>query len=206
VLLAVLASACGSSGQGASAHRPASPQQRRRVAQMVLMDGDLPGYFVGHTAFEKLKAQLPPRGVHHERLMTRLITRNWIASANSTLAASGSARPPIFSDANLFARVSAARRIWRLELQKAPGIETHSLKPPPGAPAGASYTLLRQGGRSEYELGWREGPVIGLLLVQIPAGPPAPGLDPLAIGAVLVRAAAVQTRHIAGALRSQRSV
>jgi hypothetical protein len=48
--------------------------------------------------------------------------------------------------------------------------------------------------------------VIGLLLVQIPAGPPAPGLDPLAIGAVLVRAAAVQTRHIAGALRSQRSV
>ena len=48
--------------------------------------------------------------------------------------------------------------------------------------------------------------MIGLLIVQVPAEAAAPGLDPLAIGAVLVRAAAVQTRRIAGALRSQRSV
>ena len=101
----------------------------------------------------------------------------------------------------------AARRIWRLELQIGPRDRDHALKPPPGAPAGGALdTLLRKGGRSEYELGWLEGPVIGLLLVQIPAGPQAPGFDPLAIGAVLVRAAAVQTRRIAGALRSQRSV
>jgi len=173
---------------------------------MVLADGDLPGYFVGHTAFEQLGAQLPPRGMPDERLMTRLIRANWIASANSTLAASGGARPSIFSDANLFARPAAARRIWRLELEPAPGIETHRLKPPPGAPPGASYVILRRGSRSEYELGWREGPVIGLLEVQIPAGAPVPGFDPLAVGTVLVRAAAVQSRRIAGALSSQRTV
>ncbi|HEY2789220.1 MAG TPA: hypothetical protein VGI72_07160 [Gaiellales bacterium] len=206
MLLAVLAGACGSSGHSGSGQPTASPAQLRRVAEMVLADGDLPGYFVGHTAFEKLGAQLPPRGMRHEQLMTRLIRRNWIASANSTLAASGSARPSIFSDANLFARVPAAKRIWKLELQTAPGIAIHRLKPPPGAPAGASYVTLRKGSRSEYELGWLEGPVIGLLVVQIPAGAPAPGLDPLTVGAVLVRAAAVQSRRIAGALRSQRAV
>ena len=206
MLLAVLASACGSSGHGKSGERTASPAQLRRVSQMVLTDGDLPGYFVGHTAFEKLKAQLPPRGVAHERLMTRLIRANWIASANSTLAASGTARPPIFSDANLFARVAAARRIWKLELQKAPGVETHWLKPPPGAPPRTAYAVLRKGARSEYELVWQEGPVIGLLIVQVPAEAVAPGLDPLAVGAVLVHAATVQSRRIAAALRSQRSV
>jgi hypothetical protein len=206
VLLAVLASACGSSGHGGSSHRSASPSQRRRVAQMVLMDGDLPGYVVHSTGSEKLKDQLPPRGVRRAKLMGRLIRANWIASQNSTLVVSGDTRPPIFSDANLFRRASAAKRIWTLELQKVPGVQTRWLTPPPGAPAGAAYARLGKGDRAQYQLVWLEGPVIGLLVVQVPAHAEAPGLDPLAIGAILVRAAAVQSRRIAGALRFQRAV
>ena len=172
---------------------------------MVLMDGDLPGYVVHNTGSERLRDQLPPRGARRAKLMDRLIRANWIASQNSTLVASGDARPPIWSDANLFRRVSAAKRIWRLELQKVPGVQTRRLEPPPGAPAGATYARLGKGGRAEYQLVWLEGPVIGILGVQVPAHAEAPGLDPLAIGAVIVQAAAVQSRRIAGALHSQRA-
>jgi hypothetical protein len=172
---------------------------------MVLMDGDLPGYVVRSTGSEKLKDQLPPRGLPRARLTARLIRRTWVASENSTLAVSGNARPPIFSDANLFTRVSAARRIWRLELQNVPGIRTRRLKPPPGAPAGATYAYLRNGRRAEYQLAWREGPVIGLLVV--PATPAkSPALEPLAIGSTLAHAASVQFRRIAQVLSSQEAV
>jgi CheY-like chemotaxis protein len=65
-----------------------------------------------------------------------------------------------------------------------PRIRTRRLKPPPGAPAGATYAYLRNGRRAEYQLAWREGPVIGLLVV--PATPAkSPALDPLAIGSTL---------------------
>jgi hypothetical protein len=204
-LLAVLASACGSPGGGGSAHAAPAPADQRRVARMVLMDGDLPGYVVRSTGSEKLKDQLPPRGIRGARLIARLVRANWLASENSTLV-DGGARPPIFSDANLFARVSAARRIWKLELQKAPGVQTRWLRPPPGAPAGAAYARLGKGALAEYQLVWREGPVIGLVVVQVPATAKGPAFDPLAIGSTLLRAAHAQSGRIAGVLHSEKAI
>jgi hypothetical protein len=130
----------------------------------------------------------------------RLVRASWVASANSTLVASAGGGAPIFSDANLFSGLPAARRIFTLELAPVPGIDSRSLPLPPGAPAGAVFDSLRKGGRTEYELSWREGPVIGLLVAQVRAGTVGPGADPRAIGATLARAAGAQSRRIADAL------
>jgi hypothetical protein len=167
---------------------------------MVLADGDLAGYVVRGTGSEVLQDQMPPPRAPRAALVRRLVRASWVASANSTLVASAGGRPPIFSDANLFAGVAAARRIFVLELAPVPGIESRSLPLPPGAPAGAAYTSLIKGGRTEYELSWREGPVIGLLIAQVRSGTAAPAADPPAIAATLVRAAGAQSRRIADAL------
>ncbi len=142
---------------------------------MVLADGDLAGYLVQGTGSEVLQDQMPPPRAPRAALVRRLVRASWIASANSTLVASAGGGPPIFSDANLFAGVPAARRILRSSSRRVPGIRTRSLPLPPGAPAGAAYDSLRKGGRTEYELSWREGPVIGLLIVQVRAGTGGPG-------------------------------
>jgi hypothetical protein len=199
LLLVLLAAACASSGGGAT-HAPSARSEQARVARMVLADGDLAGYLVQATATEVLQDQMPPPRAPRAALVRRLVRASWIASANSTLVASGGGGAPIFSDANLFAGVPAARRIFTLELARVPGIESRSLPPPPGAPAGAAYSSLRKGGRTEYELSWREGPVIGLLVAQVRAGTLGPGADPRTIAATLVRAASAQSRRIADAL------
>jgi hypothetical protein len=169
---------------------------------MVLANGDLAGYVVRGTATEALKDQLPPRGMPRAGLIARLVRRSWIASANSTLVGSGPRRPPIFSDANLFRSVPTARRIFALELAPVPGVAVRFLHAPAGAPAGAAYARLRKGARAEYELSWREGPVIGLLVAQVPAAARAGTPGPAAIAATLVRAAAAQSRRIEGVLGS----
>jgi hypothetical protein len=172
---------------------------------MVLANGDLPGYAVRGTGAERLRDQLPPRGVRGSSLTARLVHVNWLASEHSILVARRGGRPPVWSDANLFARPAAARRILRLELQEPqPGARTRTLAPPAGAPAGAAYTRLRKGARTEYELVWPEGPVIGLLVVRLPAGGTAPAAP--AIAATLARAARAQAVRIANVLSGQKGV
>jgi hypothetical protein len=199
LLVVLLAAACASSG-GGSTHAPAVRSEQARVARMVLADGDLAGYVVRATGSEVLQDQMPPPRAPRAALVRRLVRASWVASANSTLVARAGGGPPIFSDANLFAGVAAARRIFVLELAPVPGIVSRSLPLPPGAPAGAAFDSLRKGGRTEYELSWREGPVISLLIAQVRAGTVGPGADPRAIGATLVRASAAQSRRIADAL------
>jgi hypothetical protein len=205
LLLVLLAAACASSGGGAT-HAPPVRSEQARVARMVLADGDLSGYLVEGTGAEVLHDQMPPPRAPRAALVRRLVRASWIASANSTLVASAGGGPPIFSDANLFAGVPAARRIFALELARVPGIDSRHLPLPPGAPAGAAYASLRKGGRTEYELSWREGPVIGLLVAEVRAGVLGPEADPRTIGATLVHAAAAQSRRIADALGAAQAV
>ncbi len=191
-------------GGGSTHARPVRSEQAR-VARMVLADGDLAGYVVRGTGSEVLQEQMPPPRAPGAALVRRLVRASWIASANSTLVARAGGGPPIFSDANLFAGVPAARRIFALELAPVPGIESRTLPLPPGAPAGAAYTSLTKNSRTEFELSWREGRVIGLLIAQVRAAT-ARTADPPAIATTLVRAAAVQSRRIADALGAALSV
>jgi hypothetical protein len=207
VVLAVLACSCGSSGgAGASAQHAPSPDAQRRVARMVLGNGELPGYIVQTGGPERLNAQLVPHAMPRAALADRLIRASWLASEHSLLITPGGARPTVLSDANLFRNAAVAARVWSLEQAPVPGIAVHSLPVPVGAPPGASYGELRRGTHAEFEIAWRQGPVIALDVIAVASSPAPPPSVVAGIGAILGRAAQVQQGRIARALEFDRSV
>jgi hypothetical protein len=197
-LLTLAVSACGSSASPASSGPHASPAAigQDRVTQMVLEDGDLPGYRLQSTGGETLKDQLPPPKLPQAALARRLVRANWIASEHSVLVATDH-RTIVFSDANLFRAAPAARRIWALELAKVPGTVTRFLKVPAAAPAGARFAYQRQGSHAGFQVGWRQGPVIGIAIIFV--SPKAHISRPAErrIAALLGTAAHLQAQRIA---------
>ena len=169
-LVALFASACGSSGSSSPSvgepHLSPAAIGRDRVTQMVLTDADLPGFRLQSTGAETLEQQLPPQGLAQVGLARRLVRANWIASEHSILIA-GDGHTIVYSDANLFRQPAAAQRIWTLELHKIPGIVTRFLKVPAGAPAGARFAYQRQGAHAGFQIGWRQGSVIGIAIMFV---------------------------------------
>jgi hypothetical protein len=207
VVLGLLACGCATSGgAGSTAQHTPSPDAQRRVARMVLGNGELPGYIVQTGGPERLNAQLVPHAMPRAALADRLIRASWLASEHSLLVTPGGARPAVFSDANLFRSTAVAGRVWSLEQAPVPGIAVHSLPVPAGAPPGASYGELRKGTRSEFEIAWRQGPVIALDVIAVASSPAPPPSVVAGIGAILGRAAQVQQGRIARALEFDRSV
>jgi hypothetical protein len=205
--MAAIASACASSGSAGTTHaRTPSPAAQRRVARMVLGNGELPGYIVEADGAERLAEQLAPKRMPQAALADRLIRASWLASEHSLLVTPGGARPTVFSDANLFRDAAAARRIWTLEGAPVPGLAIHRLAQPAGAPPGARYGQLRKGTRSEFEIAWVEGPVIAIDVIAVASSPAPPPRFVAQIGAILGRAARVQEGRITRALEVERSV
>lgn len=173
---------------------------------MVLGNGSLAGYVVESDGAERLKAQLAPRGMAHAALANRLIRAGWLASAHALLQSPGGAAPTIFSDANLFRGAPVAGRIWTLESGSVPGVTVRPLPLPPRAPPGAEYEELQKGANLEFEIAWRQGPVIGLDIVGVAASPAPPARVRAAIADTLGRAAHAQQARITRALEVDRSV
>jgi hypothetical protein len=206
-VLAVLAAACASGGGGSSTTRTApSPDNQRRVDRMVLGNGSLPGYVVESDGTEQLKAQLVPRGAAGAAAANRVIRASWLASAHALLQSPGAAGPGIFSDANLFRSAPVAAHILTLEGGSVPGVTVRALTVPAGAPPGAEYQELRRGTNVEYEIVWRQGPVIALDVVGVAASPAPPPRVLAAIAAALGRAAHAQQARITRALEVDNSI
>jgi hypothetical protein len=197
-LLALAAAACGSSGSSASSRPQLSPVVvgKDKVTQMVLQDGDLPGYDLQSTGGETLKDQLPPPKLPQAAVAAQLVRANWIASEHSVLV-SADHRTIIFSDANLFRAAPAARRLWALELAKVPGAVTRRLRVPTGAPAGSRLTYERQGAHAGFQIAWRQGPVVGLAIIFVSPKAQISGLTERRFAAVLGKAAHAQAQRIA---------
>jgi hypothetical protein len=200
LVLAAVAAACGSSTpSGASdgaTHLSPAAIGRDQVAQMVLADGDLAGYRLQSTAAESLQDQMPPAKMAGAALARRLVHQSWIASEHSVLVATGT-NVVVLSDANLFRGAAVARRIWTIELHKVPGTITRVLKVPAGAPPGARFVYQHSGSHAGFEIGWRQGPVIGLAIVLV--SPKAKVTQRLRTqaGALLATAARTQSHRIA---------
>jgi hypothetical protein len=197
-LVALLAAACGSSASSASSQPQLSPVAvgRDKVTQMVLQGGDLTGFDLQSTGDETLKDQLPPPKLPQAALAARLVRANWIASAHSLLV-SADHRTIVFSDANLFKSPAVAGRLWALEFGKLPGAVTRNLAVPADAPAGARFVYERKGTRAAFQLAWRQGPVVGLGIIIVPAKAHISRLTELRFAGVLGRAAHAQALRIA---------
>lgn len=163
---------------------------------MVLAEGDLPGYRLQSTGSETLKDQFPPPKQPQAALFRRLVRANWIASEHSVLSATG-ANNLVISDANLLRTAATAQRLWHIGLQKVPGIVTRFLKVPAGAPAGAVFAYERQGVHAGFEVGWRQGPVIGFVIYVVSPKTTFSPLGERRIGALLAKAAHAQALRTA---------
>jgi hypothetical protein len=197
-LLALLVAACGSSASSASSQPQLSRAAvgRDKVIQMVLQGGDLTGFDLQSTGGETLKDQLPPPKLPQAALAARLVRANWIASAHSLLV-SADHRTIVFSDANLFTSAAVAGRLWTLELAKLPGAVTRALAVPADAPAGARFTYERQGSHAGFQIAWRQGPVVGLAIIFVPAKTRISRVTEQRFAGVLGRAAHAQALRIA---------
>jgi hypothetical protein len=168
---------------------------------MVLGDGDLRGYRVQSRGAERLADQLPPPHAHQAGLEKRLITANWVASEHSMLVAPARPDAGVFSDANLFKSTGALRRIWVLESEPVPGVQTRNLAPPAGAPAGALYTYVVGSGRASYQISWPEGPVLGIVAVPVSAGAHLSAAERSKIATILGLAAQAEFLRIGRVVR-----
>lgn len=197
--LALAATACGSSASPSTSSRPhlsAAAIGQDKVTQMVLADGDLPGYRLQSTGSETLEDQFPPPKQPQAALFRRLVRANWIASEHSILSATG-ANSLVLSDANLLRTAAAAQRLWHIGLHKVPGIVTRFLKVPAGAPAGAVFAYEREGAHAGFQVGWRQGPVLGYVIVVVSPKTTFSPLGERRIGAFLAKAAQAQAQRTA---------
>jgi hypothetical protein len=168
VVLTALVAACGS-GSTSSASQPpphlsAVAVARDQVTNMVLTDGDLPGFSLHSTGAEKLKEQLPPKRARHYALMKRVVSANWLASEHSDVV-STDGKVQLISDANVFKSAAAVRQVWTLEQLPIPGTVFRKLRVPAGAPTGALFVYVREGPHAAFEIGWPQGRVIGYTIL-----------------------------------------
>jgi hypothetical protein len=166
------------------------------VIKMVLGSGDLPGYNLQSTGAETFKDQLPPPGMPRFALAKRLIRANWVASEHSDVM-SADGRVQLFSDANLFKNAAAAKRIWKLERIPAPKELMRTLKTPAGAPSGARLAYVRLGGHAAFEMGWTQGRVVGIVLLEAKPSDAFTRLAVRRISTFLATAAKAEGKRIA---------
>jgi hypothetical protein len=199
VAVAALTAGCGT-GSSAPTTQPgpkvtATQMAQDEVSQMVLADGDLPGYSLNSTGSETLQDQLPPRRTPGYTNILRTVKASWLASEHSiVIGADG--RLAFISTANLFRSASAMRRVWQIERTKVPGIRTTRYRTPAGSPPGSRLVYSNDGSRIEFRLTWPQGRVIGAALLF---GRPSDRLTPLAISRIssfLATAASAQARRI----------
>ena len=131
---------------------------------MVLKDGDLPGFHLQDTKLETLKEQMPPKGARGYAQAKRLVAANWIASAHSVVVRDDGS-VPLFTDANLFRTAAAATSIWKLETATAPPGYAVRSYPAHGAPPGARLRWITSDKRAAFQLDWRQGRVIGIVIL-----------------------------------------
>jgi hypothetical protein len=165
------------------------------VSEMVLADGDLPGYSLNSTGSETLQDQLPPRRTPGYRKIVRAVKASWLASEHS-IVVGADGRVAFISTANLFRSESAMRRVWGMERVKVPGLRTKRYSTPAGSPPGSRLVYTNDGSRIEFRLTWPQGRVIGAAVIF---GRPSDKLSPLAIRRVssfLATAATAQARRI----------
>jgi hypothetical protein len=204
VLTALAALAALGAGCGTASSTPttqpgpkvsATQLAQDEVSQMVLADGDLPGYSLNSTGSETLQDQLPPRRTPGYKKIVRTMKASWLASEHS-IVVGADGHVAFISTANLFRSKSAMRRVWKIEGTRVPGIRMKRYPTPAGAPPGSRLLYTNDGSRIEFRLIWPEGRVIGATLLF---GHPTDKLGRLAISRIssfLSTAATAQARRI----------
>lgn len=197
--LAALAAGCGarSSSPATQPGPKVSPRQMAQdeVSEMVLADGDLPGYSLNSTASETLQDQLPPRRTPGYRGIVRAFKASWLASEHS-IVVGADGRVAFISGANLFRSESAMRRVWKIESVNVPGVRTKVYPAPAGAPPGARLVYSNDGTHAAFQLTWPQGRVIGATFI---GARPDDRFGKLAISRIssfLATAASAQARRI----------
>jgi hypothetical protein len=197
--LVALAAGCGT-GSTSPATQPgpkvtATQMAQDEVSEMVLADGDLPGYSLNSTGSETLQDQLPPRRTPGYKKIARTVKASWLASEHS-IVVGADGHIAFISTANLFRSESAMRRVWKMERVKVPGIRTTRYRTPAGSPPGSRLVSSNDGSRVEFRLTWPQGRVIGAaLLFGRPSDRPTP-LGMSRISSFLATAATAQARRI----------
>jgi hypothetical protein len=197
--VAALAAGCGS-GSSSPATQPGPKVSARQMAQdevseMVLADGDLPGYSLNSTGSETLQDQLPPRRTPGYKGIVRAFKASWLASEHS-IVVGADGRVAFISSANLFRSESAMRRVWKIEGRKIPGIRRKVYPAPAGSPPGTRLVYSNDGTHAAFQLTWPQGRVIGVTFI---GARPTDRFGKLAISRIssfLATAASAQARRI----------
>ena len=163
---------------------------------MVLVDGDLAGWSIAGRGAEKLADQLVPPTTAGADVTNSLVRKHWKASYHTILRHGTGV---VYSDANVFDSAAGANRIWSIERTAViPGQRSSHLPVPPGAPPRTVANFVDTGKLGAYELGWSQGPVIGLVIVYVHNRLAADReKDTLAL---MAQAAAKQSSRISGVL------
>lgn len=198
-LVAAFAAGCGagSSSPGTQPGPKVTPTQMAQdeVSQMVLADGDLPGYSLNSTGSETLQDQLPPRRTPGYTKIMRTVKASWLASEHS-IVVGADGNVAFISSANLFRSESAMRRVWKVEATKIPGIRRKRYPAPAGSPPGSRLVYSNDGTQASFRMTWPQGRVIGVTFVGARPGDRFGKLAISRISSFLATAAAAQARRI----------
>jgi hypothetical protein len=200
--LTLVSAGCGAAGSSStpSVQRPVTLSQAQpldtQVGRMVLEDGDLAGWSIAGHGAEELADQLVPPTTAGADVTNSLVRRHWKASYHTILRHGTGV---VYSDANVFDSAAGAGRIWNIERTAVvPGQRSSHLAVPPGAPPRTVANFVDTGKLGAYELGWSQGPVIGLVIVYVHNRlAPAREKDTLAL---MAQAATKQSNRIAQVL------
>ena len=199
VVLASLAAGCGA-GSSSSSAQPgpkvsATQMAQDEVSQMVLSDGDLPGYSLNSTGSETLQDQLPPRRTPGYKKIVRTFKASWLASEHS-IVVGADGNVAFISSANLFRSKSAMRQVWKIEAIKIPGVRRKRYPAPAGAPPGSRLVYSNDGTHANFQLTWPQGRVIGVTFIGARPSDRFGKLAMSRISSFLAMAASAQARRI----------
>ena len=197
--VAALAAGCGS-GSSTPTTQPgpkisATQMAQDEVSQMVLADGDLPGYSLNSTGSDTLQDQLPPRRTPGYKKIVRAMKASWLASEHS-IVVGADGRVAFISTANLFRSEAAMREVWKIYGTRVPGLHMKRYRVSAGSPPGSRLIYTNDGAHTEFQLMWPQGRVIGAALIF---GRPTDKFGALAISRIssfLATAASAQARRI----------
>jgi hypothetical protein len=198
-VVAALAAGCGA-GSTTPATQPGpkiTPTQMAQdeVSQMVLADGDLPGYSLNSTGSETLQDQLPPRRTPGYKKILRTVKASWLASEHS-IVVGADGNVAFISGANLFRSTSAMRRVWKIDALKIPGIRRKRYPAPAGSPPGSRLVYSNDGTQAAFQLTWPQGRVIGVTFIGARPNDRFGKLAVSRISSFLATAATAQARRI----------
>jgi hypothetical protein len=193
--VALVGAGCGAGASESTpsvVHPATLPQAQpleKQVQQMVLATNDLDGWAVTSSGAEKLSDQLVPKTVPGADATNSFVRKHWRASYHTALRHGTTV---VLSDANVFDSAASASHIWSAEKTVViPGQHANTVAKPGGTPPGTIARFIDTGKLSAYELGWSQGPVIGLVFVYVHGRLPA--AREKATLALLARAAAKQS-------------